>query len=161
MDTCSICLDPISNDCIIMKCKHVLHEECMKGMTSLTCPLCRFPIEENDIPNDLYDMLINNSNSFRDELEKEDRNALIQHLRETDNQNRTRLEDARYSFETYLALKYLKDMGIPERFIPVDINIKKKMRSPNLPQGALFSLIISFVIRRLKFDSETSSDDID
>ncbi len=53
---CAICLDSddennISNNKIYrhLKCKHIFHKHCMKYINNNLCPICRHPINTNNI----------------------------------------------------------------------------------------------------------------
>jgi len=44
MNTCSICLEDLSSNIIVLDCKHQYHIECIKQVKNNNCPLCRAPI---------------------------------------------------------------------------------------------------------------------
>ena len=42
MNECSICLEYITEEnFVILNCKHIFHEECIRVWTKGTCPMCR------------------------------------------------------------------------------------------------------------------------
>lgn len=49
MNECSICLEyTTEEDFVILNCKHIFHEECIRVWTKGTCPMCRETYSENN-----------------------------------------------------------------------------------------------------------------
>jgi len=49
-DSCCICLEDMLNKYIILKCGHYFHNECLSKQISMTCSLCRAPIDVWKVP---------------------------------------------------------------------------------------------------------------
>lgn len=41
MEVCSICLENLKDNDIILSCKHIFHLECLIKLKQFKCPLCR------------------------------------------------------------------------------------------------------------------------
>ena len=50
-DICSICLDNLNTETIILECNHQFHTQCIKKILSPKCPLCRNNIDYKKLFN--------------------------------------------------------------------------------------------------------------
>ena len=59
LEDCPVCFDTLhhsTKDIHLLKCKHVIHKECLMGIVDNRCPMCKKSIYKID--TDLYDHLI-------------------------------------------------------------------------------------------------------
>lgn len=49
MDDCSICLDELKNNKVVLNCKHSFHLECLLKLEKRNCPLCREEIINKEL----------------------------------------------------------------------------------------------------------------
>lgn len=74
-DTCPICLENTGH-MILLSCNHNIHEECVLGLTSLECPICRnVPV---NLPRRIVRSISTNRINRRLELLDEEETALRQ-----------------------------------------------------------------------------------
>ena len=148
-DTCSICLDgfkstedpadlSIGNPAdlsILLDCSHRLHVECLKGLVTQECPVCRVKIEK--LPNEVEKAIAENKKKYAQEKEVEERNDILQFLREEFQAMTGRTfggggaifpepiigEDGAIDpqLENMLAMHYLLECDVSPHFIPREL----------------------------------------
>ena len=50
-DVCSVCLDDLNTETIILECNHQFHTQCIKNLLYPKCPLCRTKIDYKKLFN--------------------------------------------------------------------------------------------------------------
>lgn len=157
---CPVCFsdDTESSPMHMMPCMHRLHLECAIHLTSFECPLCRVKI--NNFPKNIHDSIVKNERERRDEIELDDRRALQNALQNTISPPQAVPSEPPLQLEVIAALQYLRDQGIPLRYIPVNIVVKVPRNSPRPPEGVIFSVILNHILCQISKDisSEISTD---
>ena len=70
--TCAICIDNIGaprDKNLKLKCGHIFHKECLKGLVKRECPLCRRVIKK--LPRDISESIEGNIERYRIERQEE------------------------------------------------------------------------------------------
>lgn len=158
---CIICWD--DNGCHKLGCNHYIHLQCATQLFSLNCPLCQQ--EMNNLPDDCKEQINKNTIARQQELDNEDREAA-----EAFNRFNIDLEQVLGStfrtpqIELMLAVSALRQMGIPLRFIPNELNIELGLNDPVPIPGFITGSIGNEVMERIQHeigDFEDDSDTID
>lgn len=148
---CSICFSD-KNPMIILSCLHKFHEECLEGHTNLDCPTCRQNVV--NWPPRLKEKIKKNSLNLRDDLESQDRRRLIE-AQERNAEVLSRLSmflQPPPEAEIISAMQYLRENGIPLRYIPQGINIRVSKNQPKPIPGVLFSTLVDKVLKSIQED---------
>jgi hypothetical protein len=151
---CPICFSEDDEDSVflILSCLHRFHEKCLEGHTELTCPTCRQNVV--NWPPRLRSKIESNNITFRNELEENDRRALIQHLSSERHRSHYIYIQPPLEVELSSALRYLRENEIPFRYIPIEINITVFSRQPQPPPGTFFHVIVDKILLRISEDVE-------
>lgn len=154
---CPVCSEP--NDLFALNCLHLIHLDCAKNMISLKCPICKADME--NLPEDISQQIQLNEKKYYDEMEEEERAALIQ--------ENSRIEDVVSRMEYHInpnpqiemgaAAWYLFRRGVPARYIPKEISIKIPEGQPRPPPGTWFQTAVGQAYSRMKEDAELSDTD--
>ena len=145
---CPICFDE-DGDMIILSCLHRFHEICLEGHTNLDCPKCRQHVI-NWSPS-LKEKIIKNSKEFTLELNEADRRNIIQNENEFLSTMSMFLQPPP-QLEVASALNFLRDNGIPMRYLPRRIRIVLKKGHPRPQPGVLFNGIISQILDQIQYN---------
>jgi hypothetical protein len=121
----------------------------MKGMIKLECPLCRAPII--NLPKKISNQIKSNGKNYAEEVEEENRQALINELGS---------ESIFPEMEVLLALRFLAEADVPLQFLPSTISVNYSLRPR---AGELFSMMVNLVAQEidLALDGEDTGVDED
>ena len=64
---CPVCMET-DNKMLVLSCKHTIHKECAKGLTSKNCPICRSEVKW---PRSLSKRIKRNEKEWNDEMAEE------------------------------------------------------------------------------------------
>jgi hypothetical protein len=148
---CPICFSE-ENYMLILSCLHKFHRDCLDGHTSLDCPTCRQPVV--NWPPDLKKKILTNSSKLQSELESEDRRRLID-MQNSESEFMSRMSlflQPPPQVEISAAMQYLREQGIPLRYIPESICVGVTKNHPRPAPGVLFSAVISQVMQKVEDD---------
>ena len=149
---CPVCFEEEGN-MIILSCLHRFHEECLQGHINLNCPQCRQYVV--NWPPSLKKKIEENSKQFSSELDEEDRQNLVD---QQINENRNFLSQMTMflqpppQVEVATALNFLRDRGIPMRYLPRKIRIAVKRGQPRPQPGVLYHAVIGQVLEQIQED---------
>lgn len=122
--------------------------------------MCRSSITLQDVGEDVIKSIIVNGIQAKKSQEDEDLRDLIETIRDENVTDRYTREDAQNRLECDFAFRYLREMGVPERYIPVDIIVKRPNTSPSPKDGSLFLLVVGTVMNELLNDLGDESSDV-
>jgi hypothetical protein len=125
----------------ILACKHFMHTPCIQGLISLECPLCKKPIEKRDVPDSLYDKLVQNRDADRErELERE-RHELAQTYE---------MEDGPLNSlaELLLAQDYIRELGFNLR--PLGDAVVQMPLNFSEPESSCFGEMVYQTIKAIQ-----------
>lgn len=154
---CPVCFGE-EGDMIILSCFHRFHEECLRGHTDLKCPQCRQHVV--NWPPSLKKKIEENSKQFTSELDEEDRQNLIE---QQVNQNTNFLSQMAIflqpppQVEVATALNFLRDKGIPMRYLPRKIKIAIRRGQPRPQPGVLYHAVIGQILEQVQEDIYNSN----
>ena len=141
---CSICLEVIKKDLFITICEHTFHLECLKGMISFTCPICRAPLKPKNgfkFPSNFEKNINERKDQYLIEVDEEATRETINSL--TGNFLRPRLEIG-------FAIIYLKNyLGINSYFIENFSTNPTEREDQNRPSGYYFENIVKKVLENI------------
>ena len=66
-DSCPVCLEKEEKMFKLSTCGHKMHLECMDGLISLKCPICK--VEMNKLPQKIKKKIENNRKKYKKEIE--------------------------------------------------------------------------------------------
>lgn len=151
MTDCCICIEPLllaNRECVKLSCGHSFHIDCISGLTKLACPLCRKTITLEETSEEVIKSILANEMILQKEREEEDLRELRNYISEME-------ESVNFDqLECEFAIRYLQEIGVPERYIPVNILIRRAEVA--FRNGSLFMLIIGTVMGEI--EKEFSSD---
>lgn len=140
---CCVCFD--CGETLILECSHTIHEKCAESLISLECPYCQVEVEW--LPS-IKEKILENITKYKNILVEEDARNV---QRQIENSQRIPL-----NVEVTLALKFLVENGIPLRYIPSKIIIKK---SSCMQPGILFTSILTKILVNVVNDIQDFEDD--
>lgn len=149
---CPVCFGEEGN-MIILSCLHRFHEDCLECHTDLNCPRCRQRVV--NWPPILKNKIEENSKQFTSELDEEDRQNLIE---QQINDNRNFLSQLTMflqpppQIEVATALNFLRDRGIPTRYLPRKIKISVRRGQPRPQPGVIYHAVIGQVQENIQED---------
>lgn len=136
---CTLCCEIVS--LTRLNCGHTLHLKCAASMINPECPICRSPL--TNVPEEVIRSIRAKQGEFKEECEAEDRQAVLRMVRENDNPN------VRVSAAIVAAMQFLRDHGVPMRYIPQGVEVTVEA---NAPQPNFSNVVLQEVIRRLVVD---------
>jgi len=139
---CTICLEVV--DLLTLTCGHMLHLECARSMISAACPICRFPLTEADLDSETLEFIRENQGEFKEECIADEQEVIRRELNER-RSTEPSISD-RISTEIVFTMGYLRRLGIPMRYFPVDIVINF---DPLSPRPEFSHIVIASVIQDL------------
>ncbi len=77
IENCPVCYEEISQK-EALQCSHLVHIDCIKQSMKPECPICRAVLT---LPPDVMDVINQNAEKIKMEWEEEDRNDLVEELR--------------------------------------------------------------------------------
>jgi hypothetical protein len=159
---CAICLEPqnvpspLSNDdsCNIFKllCSHTFHTECLEGLISLKCPLCRSPLL--NIPKNIRKRIIENRKKYNEQNEVSDafeNNDNPQDYDEYENLmrevTREQSKGVPLQVEIESVIEQLYNAGVPSIFFPkqIDIDIPLDYKGPRITFGYISHVVVNAI----------------
>lgn len=146
--TCPICLDD-TGSMIILSCLHRFHEKCCENLTDLNCQLCQQHVI--NYPPNLKKLIEKNSAARASELVEEDRQNLLQQ-QETLFSRMAIYMQPPPNIEIMSALQYLRERGVPLKYIPQNVRISVQRGQPRILPGVLFTAIVGQVMERVQKD---------
>jgi hypothetical protein len=147
---CAICFEKdVGENMHKLTCEHYFHMDCLRGLTSMVCPMCRAPLL--NIPDDVKENIEKNSAKW----EKEKVTDEIAEIRRMIHDQMRPLPQV----EVTLAFTYLKKNGIPDKYIPITARLQLNPESPLPPIGAIFNQTVMTVINNIQ--AEIEMDEID
>ena len=149
---CPICFSE-NGKMIMLSCFHRFHEECLGGHTNLNCPQCRQHVV--NWPPLLKEKIEKNSKKFQSELDEEERQNILENELQENRRFLSRVAmilQPPPQVEVETALQYLRDNGIPMRYLPRKIKIVVRRGQPRMDPGILFNAIISQVMEHIHED---------
>lgn len=148
--TCPVCFG--KDNLVQLGCSHCICRECLPHLTSCVCPTCRASLTIEEIGEETIKTIMLNNIQSKKSQEEDDLRELIETIRTENNERRYTVEDMKKRLECELAFRYLREIGVPERYIPVDISVKSKIGEPSQQTGSLFSLIVRTVWNEVEKD---------
>lgn len=148
---CPICfLD--DGHMLILSCLHKFHRKCLEGHTSLECPTCRQSVV--NWPPELKRKLQENQSKLQSDLEISDRRRLIdmQNSQSEFLSSMSLFLQPPPQIEISAAMQYLREQGIPLRYIPESICVGITKNHPRPSPGVLYSAVISQVMQKVEDD---------
>jgi len=140
---CPICLESEEKDMYLLSCHHRCHLECLKGMNSIECPLCRTEII--NLPNHIKQTILDNSKKYKEEQINEEHEMLQRAFQQE-------LASSEYNYrippqmEIVMAMRYLYELGIPPSRIPSGIELTIDPESPLPDPGSIFQVAVRRMI---------------
>jgi hypothetical protein len=134
----------------ITGCSHKLHIECAKGLKSKLCPLCRVVVI--NYPTEIDNIITENERNNRIKTEEEDRVNLINNENISLPFENFALIRIGQRIEVMCAMIFLRENGVPIRYIPTEINVGIPRDSPVPPEGVIFNTIVNYIIRNINDD---------
>lgn len=158
---CPVCLLQLNNinNIHLTPCLHRIHLECLSGMTTLNCPLCRQPVD--NYPLHISNKILDNKRKYEQQLDNEALEEL--HRQETEfllnNNVESHLEKNMRTArkEAMLAVAYLYENGIPFQFIPVNITIMVTDKHSYSDFGMVFFAIIDKILNKINIEEENDN----
>ncbi len=148
MSECCICIEPLLDrssqkirECTKLSCDHSFHTECIRGLTKLACPLCRKTITLEETSEEVVKSILANEMLLQKEREEEELQELRNYASDMQVINTDQLE---YVF----SVRYLQEIGVPERYLPADVLIKRT--EVPLRNGSLFMLVVGTVMGEIE-----------
>jgi len=136
-----------------LDCSHYICNECLLQLTSCVCPTCRAPLGIGDVGEEAIKTIMINSIRAKKSQEEDDLRELIETIRTENAEQSLMIEDMKRRMECELAFRYLREeLGVPERYIPIDISVRSKIGEPTQQEGSLFSLIVRTVWNEVEKD---------
>lgn len=129
---CPICLEPEKLD-YITNCNHSMHLDCIQGMNSFECPLCR--TEMTNLPEDIITKIQENKAKHQAEQIEQDRRTILEMINDSNTPS--------LHVEVLTAMLMFDMLKIPRQFIP---NIRVEV-DPNFYHDCFLStrIINAFV----------------
>ncbi len=152
LEECRICLElaDTTNE-TNLSCGHSFHTSCIRGLTKLACPLCRSTITLGDVSETIIKEILTNEVALKDERHAED----VREVRRMVCEEMLQDEDSLNQLECEFAIRYLRELGVPERYLPIGIDVKRGIK--RMGEGSLFILVIGTVLMDIENQlSETS-----
>lgn len=151
-DDCPICISNIGKYGLVMEpCNHRIHLECLEGIISLECPICRTGIV--NCPENIKIKINKNKEKYAEKLNQDDINTFIETQIRANNEDRLTPHVTTSRIECISAICALKAIRIPDHYIPTHVTIT--FYSENnipLPQGTFFDAIMQTSIEKLNQD---------
>lgn len=139
---CPICLMDESEDdgnspLYPLSCLHRAHLDCISGMNTFQCPLCRERIL--NLPQRIKRQITANAAKYKKETQEEEERQIMELV----NNENQRLPP---QMEVILAMKYVFDLGIPLCLIPAEISIELDPETPLPSPGYIFHTTVKKII---------------
>lgn len=150
---CPVCLES-EGELFALNCKHLIHQECCKGLIKLECPICR--IEITNLPEEVKETIKVNIDNRKRELEEEERMNLIR-LEMMNILSRPPPQS-----EILNLVGDMRGEGIPSSFIPIAFQVD--LPPEPVPRGILYDLVLGSIlehINRMNLDGDQESNDGD
>lgn len=129
---CPICLEENKN-MFTLSCMHAICRGCMDGFVEFLCPLCKSQIL--NLPGNLVTKIKENAAKYAQEKIQEEHRELL-------NQETLRVPPF---IEVLTAIAFLRQSGIPNRFIPHLTNINIPSNTNYQPGQLCNDFIVSFL----------------
>lgn len=173
-DGCPVCLCVFENDVSvpvgsihITSCMHKIHLKCAENLISFNCQICNQRV--NNYPSHIISKILDHKKQYEDKLEKEDFQELqrLEALRRErerialTNQYGEAILEGPIKREIMMAMQVLKSIGIPLRYIPIEINVIIYKNQPRTPPSLIFQQVLSSIINKACKDIEDYNPDND
>jgi len=155
---CPICLEKDNPECpmFALSCFHKIHLKCCDKLNSLDCPLCRAVV--TNWPEDIQSNILSNIKKLEEENVQEEHENLVREYTDFVSMISNLSLRPTIQAEAILAMDYLRDSNIPQRYIPNNIEITINSGNPLPESGILFNILVMCVLNRIQQDVDLEDD---
>jgi len=151
-EVCPICLDG-NGEMFSLDCNHKLHLECLKGLCTDVCPICRTLM--TTLPEEVALIINENTKKRKEEIQTEEVQSFLENFPEANLTWRILRISLHLDVEREkeMAVRMLTRIGVPSEFIP-EFNFNFGYFPAQ--RGSVFAVIINAVMALLEEFAEDS-----